>query len=111
MHIDETAPDPIAVPRPVVISPVEPKVEIVGEAPAAMDLEPEPEAEPVHCRHCGEQAPEGTDPEGNWLCKDCGRHQNSMVCPTCHSVVSASQLPKDMVPAAHAPRRRRKAKE
>jgi len=107
MHTDENSPDPTAVPVGTVISPQEPKVDVVGEPEPA----PEPPAEPVYCRHCGEQAPAGTDAESNWLCKECERYQDSQVCPTCQSVVSASQLPEDMIPEAHAPKKRKKAKE
>lgn len=86
MHTDETSPDPTAVPE---------------QAPAG----------PAYCRHCGEEAPDGTAAASNWLCTACERHQNSQICPTCHSVVSASQLPEDMVPPAHAPKKGKKGKE
>jgi rRNA maturation protein Nop10 len=107
MHTDENSPDPTAVPVGTVISPVEPKVDVVGEVPA----EPEPPAEPVYCRHCGEEAPAGTVAEKDWLCGECGRYQHSAICPTCHSVVTVSLLPAEMVPEPHAPKKRKKAKE
>lgn len=85
MHTDETSPDPTAVPE---------------VAPGS-----------VYCRHCGEEGPAGTDAASNWLCTDCERYQDSQICQTCHSVVSASQLPEDMVPPAHAPKKGKKGKE
>jgi rRNA maturation protein Nop10 len=88
MHTDEQAPDPTAMP----------------DTASAV-------SEPAHCYHCGMEAPEGTDAGADWLCDECGRYQQSQICPTCHSVVNVSQLPEGMVPEAHAPKKRKKGKE
>jgi hypothetical protein len=68
------------------------------------------EAEPMYCRHCGEQN-EGVAEGEDWLCLQCERYQDSMVCPTCNQVTRSSLMPEDLRPAAHAPKRHRKAKE
>lgn len=64
----------------------------------------------VHCRWCG--APTETAAEGeDFLCDNCERYQDAMACPTCGQIARVSLMPEDMVPAPHAPARRRKAKE
>jgi hypothetical protein len=46
----------------------------------------------VACAHCEVESLVDTGETPDWLCSNCGRYQNSVVCPTCHSVVSRSQL-------------------
>lgn len=65
-----------------------------------------------NCRHCG--AARGDTqalPDGDWLCNHCEHYQDTMVCPTCNSVVRASLMPAEMVPAAAKPKRAKKEEE
>lgn len=120
MDTDATKPDPTAMPTPAPHSQPASAGELIVKAPPAATAEkpvvavvedqpeaaPEAEAEPQYCRHCGDEI---SDADG--VCDNCGRLQDSAVCPTCGSVVRLSQLPEDMVPEAHAPKtRKRKAK-
>lgn len=60
----------------------------------------------VNCRHCG--APHDLEPgaDPDWQCPECERWQDTIACPTCHQPARISLLPKEAVPAAHAPKRR-----
>jgi len=108
METENTAPDPVAPNLPTVIMGA-PTSTAPTAAPEAAEAAPA-DAEPLHCYHCGEEAPAGTEDGSNWLCAKCSRYQDSQVCPTCHSVVSASALPAEMVPEAHAPKKAKKGK-
>jgi hypothetical protein len=68
-------------------------------------------SEPIHCRWCGAQHESSVDDSEDWLCEHCERYQDAMVCPTCHQLARVSMMPPEQVPAAHAPARRKKAKE
>ena len=74
----------------------------------ADDVEESVDPSAVYCRHCGEPAKDGTKWNTDWLCVYCQRYQDSMACPTCHSTVRISLMSEDVVPAPHAPLRRRR---
>jgi hypothetical protein len=65
----------------------------------------------VNCRHCGRPNEVDVEATPDWLCPSCERYQDSMLCPTCSSVVRISLMPDGSAPEAHAPVRSRKAKE
>jgi predicted RNA-binding Zn-ribbon protein involved in translation (DUF1610 family) len=46
----------------------------------------------TECAHCGVASIVDTEVTPDWLCPNCGRFQDSVVCPTCHSVVNRSAL-------------------
>ena len=88
-------------------TPIEPPAEQDEQEPDATVAEAGPVA--ASCRHCG--APVEFGPEGepdDWQCDKCGRFQDTMVCPTCHTIVRISLMPEDLAPEAHAPQRRRR---
>jgi len=78
----------------------------VAEAPAPEELESE--SVDATCRHCGAHAEFGPDGEPeDWLCTECERYQDTMVCPTCHQPARISLMPEDLAPERHSPRRRK----
>jgi hypothetical protein len=81
---------------------VQPEVE-----PVPVDVQPEPEPEAHVCRHCGE-AVEGSVASDDWLCPACDHMQDSMVCPTCKSVVRISAMPEELAPKARVRASRKK---
>jgi hypothetical protein len=63
----------------------------------------------VYCRHCGEEnATVNVEANPDWFCTHCEHYQDSMACPTCHSIVRASLMPENTVPAAARPKRAKK---
>jgi hypothetical protein len=91
----------------------------VTETPTETPTEEQPSqeqaTEPVgpaetNCRHCGRPAIVDLAENADWLCPSCERYQDSMLCPTCNSVVRISLMPDGSAPEAHAPVRGRKAK-
>lgn len=79
--------------------------DVVVEGPEEFE---EPEAEAVHCRHCGAESLVGSV-DSDWLCAECGRYQDSAVCPVCKQPTRLSLLPNEHQPEAHSPKRRRKS--
>jgi len=60
------------------------------------------------CRHCGADGPHAFASDvSDWLCPECERYQNSVICPTCHGLADVRLMEPDAVPA----KRSRKAKE
>ena len=57
----------------------------------------------VVCRHCGTSysAKAGADPR----CPECGRYQDSIICPTCGQLARASLMKEGDVPAAAKPKK------
>lgn len=62
------------------------------ETPVQPTEEQAPEPQQVSCHHCGAPNPTPQLPGADWLCTACERYQDSMTCPTCHSVVRASLM-------------------
>ena len=88
------------------------EAEITEEVqPVEESVEAEPETEEVHCHWCGKPRELTADDSYDWLCDECGRFQDAMTCPTCHQLTRRTLMPQEMIPEAHAPSRRRKAKE
>ncbi len=65
-------------------------------------------AEPVpvdgSCRWCG-ASHEGL-PGEDWLCDECGRYQDAMICPTCGGLARVSLMPAEFVPEAATPKKK-----
>lgn len=80
-------------------------------ADSAANGEPPAEAEPAHCRHCGQPLDMTADEAATAQCPACERYQNTVACPICNQAVDISLMPKDLVPEPHAPARRRRSKE
>ncbi len=62
----------------------------------------------AHCRHCG-QPNDNAVAGGDWQCPSCEQYQDTMACPTCGNPARISLMPEDLVPAPHAPARRRRS--
>ena len=112
MQTDGTTPDPTAMPAmptptPGMQPPASGNLGTVINADDMPGVLPVPEPEPQYCRHCGEELDSNDD---DALCEKCGRFQDTAICPTCKSIVRASSLDEKLVPEAHAPKRRKKAK-
>ena len=87
---------------------------VTAAEPAQPDLDTEPDMAEVaeaNCRHCGAIVSDTPGEGGDWLCPECERYQHTVKCPTCKQPVSVDMLRDDDVPAAHAPQRRRKARD
>lgn len=67
--------------------------------------EDEPE-EPVsaNCRWCGAYQAEA---DGDWLCQNCERYQDAMVCPTCGGLARVSAMPAELIPAPVKPKKQK----
>lgn len=69
----------------------------------------EPEAAPVvesgYCRWCGAYREEA---DGDWLCGECERYQDAMICPTCGGLARVSLLPAEVVPSPAFPKKGKK---
>jgi hypothetical protein len=78
--------------------PVEAPAEVVEAPPEVVDDAPAmPTSE--NCRWCGAAHDQMPDDPSDWLCADCGRYQDAMICPTCGGLARVSLLPANMVPA------------
>ena len=74
---------------------------------AAVEDEAAPTAG-AYCRHCGQPNDDAIAGE-DWLCPHCEHYQDTIACPTCGSPARISLLPEGVVPAPHAPARRRRS--
>lgn len=85
--------------------------ETEAEAPEVTEIEVGPDT--THCRHCGQvnEGPLKVGADLDWQCQSCERWQSTVACPTCNQPVHIDMLEPGQVPAAHAPVRRRRAKE
>lgn len=86
-------------------TPAEAPVEVLED-----ELQEEAGPQTANCRHCGHEQ-DVDDAGSDWLCEKCERYQDAMVCPTCGQLARVSAMPANMVPEAHAPVRRRRARE
>ncbi len=63
---------------------------------------------PGNCRWCGAYHEQMPDEPEDWLCSECERYQDAMICPTCGNLARVTVLPAEMIPEAAPPKRRKK---
>lgn len=78
--------------------------DLVTEDQPVVQEEPAP-LEPGNCRWCGVYHEPVEGETADWLCAECGRYQDAMVCPTCGNLARVSLLPSDMVPSPATPKK------
>ena len=67
-----------------------------------MNMPAEAESSSITCRHCGKRyESSAADPQ----CPECGRYQDTVMCPTCHQPARASLLNEADVPKPAKPQK------
>ncbi len=71
--------------------------------PEAVEKEEQAPPEPGNCRWCGAYHEPVDGESADWLCVECQRYQDAMICPTCGNLGRISLMPAEVVPAPASP--------